>query len=144
MANTTQIEQRKVELVKQLEESRGSILGTKMLLDEQIASKKEAIKASLNLPKKVKKSFTAEPLKSSLIALGTGLTASILFRKRGATKRNQQKEKSTKKSISAAVTLALLKPVLQRLAMHYFHQWLDRREQQQAQQLSYPHRKELL
>ena len=145
MAATNQIEQRKLALVKKLDESRGSILGAKLLLDEQIGTKKASLQATLNVPKRVKNSFMLQPLKSSLIALGSGLTASLFLRGRSKRKRKHPKvEKAAKQSVSAALTLAVLRPILQRAALHYYHQWLDKREQQQAQDLSFQNRREML
>jgi hypothetical protein len=143
MAAANQIEQRKLALVKQLEESRSSILGAKLLLDEQVATKKASLQESLNVPKRVKHSFMSQPLKSSLIAAGSGLAASIFLRGRSKKKRKHPKvEKAAKQSVSAALTLAVLKPILQRTAMHFYHQWLEKREQQQrAHELSFQSRR---
>lgn len=145
MAAANQIEQRKLELVKQLESSRGSILGAKLLIDEQLAAKKSSLQESLNVPKRVKNSFAQTPLKSSAIAVGSGLVASLFLRGRRKKKNKSPKaEKAAKQSVSAALTIAVLKPVLQRAALHFFHQWLDKREQKRALKLSFHNRKGML
>ena len=145
MAATNQIEQRKLALVQQLEASRGSLLGAKLLLDEQVASKKASLKESLNLPQRVKQSFTQQPFKSGLIALGSGLAASLFLRGRSKkASKHPKAEKVAKQSLSATLILAVLKPILQRTAMQFYHQWLEKREQQRQQELGFPNRQERL
>ncbi|MGJ8673420.1 hypothetical protein [Rubritalea sp.] len=145
MAATNQIEQRKLALVKQLEESRSSILGAKLLIDEQFSSKKSALQEALNVPKRVKNSFMIQPLKTSIIAVSSGLAASLFLRGRNKRKKKHPKlAKAAKQSVSTALTLAVLRPILQRAALHFYHEWLDKKEQQRAKELSFQKRQEML
>jgi hypothetical protein len=130
MATTDQVERRKLELVKQLEESRRSILGAKLLVDEQVAAKKAAVREALNFPQRIKQAFLNQPVKASAIAAGSGLLASIFLR--GKKKKSAKHEKAAKRSVTAALSLAILKPILQRAAIHFYHRWLEQREAQKA------------
>ncbi|MFC5051492.1 hypothetical protein ACFPK9_12845 [Rubritalea spongiae] len=149
MAATNQIEQQKLILVKQLEESRTTLLGAKLLLDEQLSTKKLKVQETLNFPKRVKSSFELQPLKSSLIAAGSGIIASLFLRhrkKRAKHRRNKLAKmgQAPSHSISKVLALAVLRPVVQRIATNFYHQWLDKREQQQVQELSFQNRRKML
>ncbi|MFC4994005.1 hypothetical protein [Rubritalea tangerina] len=124
MARTNQSEQRKLELVAQLEDARTSMLGAKLLLDEQLADKKASLTEALNVPKRVKKAFMEQPIKSFSVALASGLGASIFFKKKP---KKQNTEKVAKASVLTGLFLAVLKPILQRLALQYSQQWLAQR-----------------
>ena len=124
MAATDQTEQRKLELVAQLADARNSVLGAKLLLDEQISEKKSAISEFINLPKRIKRSFTKQPVKSFGVAIASGLGASFIL-KRKSNKKSQQK--AMKRSVFSGLILAIARPILQRLALQYSQQWLARR-----------------
>ena len=124
MAATDQTEQRKLELVEQLADARSSVLGAKLLLDDQITEKKSALSEFLNFPKRIKRSFTEQPAKSFGIAIASGLGASFLL-KRKSNKKSQQK--AIKRSVFTGLTLAIVRPILQRLALQYSQQWLAQR-----------------
>lgn len=124
MATTDQTEQRKLELVAQLADSRKSVLGAKLLIDEQIAEKKSAVCKFLNLPKLIKRSFTEKPVKSFGLALLSGLGASFVLKKK--TKRKSQ-PKAEKRSVVSSFTLAIAGPILKKLALQYSQQWLAQR-----------------
>ncbi len=124
MAATDQTEQRKLELVAQLADARKSVLGAKLLLDDQVTEKKSEISDFINFPKRIKRSFTKQPVKSFGVALVSGLGASFLL-KRKSNKKSQQK--TIKRSVFTGLTLAIVRPILQRLALQYSQQWLAHR-----------------
>jgi len=124
MAATDQTEQRKLELVEQLADTRASVLGAKLLLDDQITEKKSALSEFINFPKRIKRSFTEQPAKSFAVAIASGLGASFLL-KRKSNKKSQQK--AMKRSVFTGFTLAIARPILQRLALQYSQQWLAQR-----------------
>ena len=124
MAATDQIEQRKLALVEQLADARSSVLGAKLMLDDQITEKKSAISEFLNFPKRIKRRFTEQPVKSFAVAIAAGLGASFLL-KRKPNKKSQQKV--VKRSIFTGLTLSIARPVLQKLVLQYSQQWLTQR-----------------
>ena len=124
MAATDQTEQRKLELVEQLEDARISVLGAKLLLDDHIIEKKSALSEFLNFPKRIKRSFTKQPVKSFGIAIASGLGVSLILKK-GSNRKPQPK--AVKRSVLTGLTLAIARPLLQRLALQYSQQWLTQR-----------------
>lgn len=131
MASTIEIEKRKLELVQRIDESRTSVLGAKLLLDDQIAEKKANLRETLNVPKKLKRSFAEQPVKSFGIAIASGLGASILMKRKP---RHPKVNKAAKRSIIASVTVAVLRPMLQRAVMQYSQQWLANRAESKLTQ----------
>ncbi|MEO1857244.1 MAG: hypothetical protein ABGY95_07775 [Rubritalea sp.] len=124
MASTDQTEQRKLELIVQLAEARSSVLGAKLLLDDQISEKKSAISDFLNFPKRVKRSFTEQPAMSFGVAIASGLGLSFILKRKP---NKQPQQKAVKRSAISAVTFALARPILQKLAVQYSQQWLAQR-----------------
>ena len=124
MAATDQTEQRKLDLVEQLADARSSVLGAKLLLDDQITEKKSALSEFLNFPKRIKRSFAKQPAKSFGVALASGLAASFILKKRSNRK---TQPKAMKRSVLTGLTLAIARPILQRLALQYSQQWLAQR-----------------
>lgn len=137
MASTNQSEERKLEILQRIEESRNSVLGAKILLDEQISN-------TLNVPKRLKNSFSEKPAKSFGIALATGLGASLLLRAKSKRKKKKaqllQFSKPAKSSLLSGVAIAVLKPVIQKLIVQYSQQWIAQRTAApQAQAATRPH-----
>lgn len=124
MASTTEIEKRKLELVQQIDESRNSVLGAKLLLDEQIAEKKASLAEALNIPKKLKRSFTEQPVKSFGIAIASGLGASLFMKRKP---KYPKANKTAKRSILASLVVAAVRPIIQRAVVQYSQQWLAQR-----------------
>lgn len=124
MAATDQNEHRKLELVAQLQESRKSVLGAKLLLNDQLTEKKSALAEFLNLPKRIKKSFTEQPAKSFAVAMASGLAAVLVLKRKPNT---QKQHKAVKRSVFSSLALTIARPMLQRLALQYSQQWLTRR-----------------
>ena len=131
MAATDQIEKRKLELVQQIEKSRNSVLGGKHLLDEQITEKKASLKEALDIPQRLKTAFLEKPLKSFGIATASGLTASFLLKRKS---KRKKVVKPVKTSLVSGLTIAVLKPILQRVIMQYAQQWLTQRAKQKIAQ----------
>ena len=124
MASTDQNEHRKLELVAQLQDARNSVLGAKLLLDDQLTEKKSALTEFLNLPKRIKNSFTQQPAKSFAVAMASGLGAVLLFKRKP---NNKSQHKAVKRSVFTGLALTIARPILQRLAIQYSQQWLTRR-----------------
>ncbi len=124
MASTDQTEQRKLELVAQLADARSSVLGAKLLLDDQITEKKSAVSEALNFPKRIKRSFTEQPAKSFGVAIASGLGASFFLKKKA---KRKSLPKADKRCVLTALTLSIARPILQRLAVQYSQQWLAQR-----------------
>ncbi|MFT5882235.1 MAG: hypothetical protein ACI9FG_000735 [Crocinitomicaceae bacterium] len=124
MAATDQTEQRKLALVKQLADARISVLGAKLILDEKITEKKSALSEFLNFPKRIKRGFSEQPVKSFAIAIASGLGASFLLKRKSNTKSQQ---KAIKHSVFKGLTLSIARPILQKLILQYSQQWLAQR-----------------
>lgn len=131
MAATDQIEKRKLELVQQIEKSRNSVLNGKLLLDEQITEKKASLKKALNIPQRLKTAFLEKPLKSFSIATASGLTTLLLLKRKSKCKKVV---KPVKTSLVSSLTIAVLKPILQRVIMQYSQQWLAQKAKQKIAQ----------
>ena len=130
MASRTEIEKQKLALVARISESRNAVHGAKLLLDEQIAVKKSAVKEALNVPKRVKSAFIQKPAKSFGIALASGLGASIFLKKKAKAnraKKNFAYAKPPKKSFAASLGMSIIRPILQKMALQYSQQWLAQR-----------------
>lgn len=133
MASRTEIEKQKLALVQRISESRNAVHGAKLLLDEQVADKKAAVKEALNVPKRVKSAFIQKPVKSFGIALASGLGASLFLKKKSKAKRAKQNmayAKQPKKSLIASLGVSILRPILQKMALQYSQQWLAQRAEQ--------------
>lgn len=130
MASTTEIEQQKRALVERIAESRNAVHGAKLLLDEQIACKKASIKETLDVPKRIQLAFREKPAKSFGIALASGLGASIFLKKKSKAKLAKQTKthpSAPKKTLLVSMGIAIIRPVLQKLALQYSQQWLSQR-----------------
>lgn len=124
MASTDQNEHRKLELVAQLQDARNSVLGAKLLLDDQLTEKKSALIEFLNFPKRIKNSFAQQPAKSFALAMSSGLGAVLLFKRKPNKK---SRNNAVKRSVFTGLVLTIARPILQRLAIQYSQQWLTRR-----------------
>lgn len=116
MAATTQSEQRKQQLVEQLQDSRHSLLNGKILLDEQLANKKEALFYTLNFPRRIQQAVSQQPKKYFGAALLTGLGISFFSRRR--TKTQVELGPRAKRSLISTLALALIKPAIKRLILN--------------------------
>lgn len=119
MASGNEIEQRKLALVRQMEEHRNSIVGAKLLLNDQIASRKSAIKEKLNVPKKIKQSIKEQSTKWLVGALASGTV--LAFLGRGRSKR--KKEIAKKRSILLTLLIALCKPFIKKFVINTVKQY---------------------
>ncbi|GAA5496151.1 hypothetical protein Rhal01_02333 [Rubritalea halochordaticola] len=119
MAAGNEIEQRKLALVQQMEEHRNSITGAKLLLNDQITSRKSALKEKLNVPKKIKQSIQEKSTKWLIGALASGTVMAFLGRRRS--KRKQENKK--KKSIFLTLLIALSRPFIKKYLVNTLRQY---------------------
>lgn len=139
-------QQRKLELAQQLANHRQSIAVQKEQLTHQIISKKEAIQAKLNVPRRIKASVTNNPKKWFIGSTIAGLVLTRIFRSshRRQIISSSVTEAKSSKSLLTTVALMVAKPLVksfimrkakgyiaQRIAARYMHQHLEAYENQQ-------------
>lgn len=145
MASTNE-QQRKIELARQLALHRQSIAVQKEQLTHQIISKKEAIQEKLNVPKRIKAAVSNNPKKWFIGSAIAGLVLTRIFR--GSRRRQivsaSVAEAKPSKSLLTTVALMVAKPLVksfimrkakgyiaQRIAARYMHQHPEAYEEHQ-------------
>ncbi len=129
-------ERRKLELIEQLDDSRNSLLGSFILIDEQLEDKRRFVKECSKLPQKVATVLPRGSIQKLGIAAVTGL---FLSRIKG---RKQKKVSITEPSNSGAfknLIWLLIRPMLQKAVLDQSRSWLtkfiDKRDDSRQSQL---------
>jgi len=113
MASGNEKQQRKLELVQQLNNQRSSLIGGRDVLQQQFANKSQSLKNAINVPKRIKASIQTDSKKWITGAIVTGLAASLLTRKSRKVKIQQQYQPYIKKrSLTSTLFINFAKPAI--------------------------------
>lgn len=117
------IERRKLELIEQLDDSRNSMLGSFILIDEQLENKRRYFKECAQFPQKIAKLLPKGSYQKLSIAAISGIFLSKLMSRN----RNKlSKSASRNSSLFKTLTLLLLKPLLQKVLLEQSRSWISR------------------
>ncbi|WP_018969263.1 hypothetical protein [Rubritalea marina] len=127
------IERRKLELCHQIDEARQSMVGSLILLDEQVKEKRSMVDKCAQFPKKIGDFFSQGPMQKAIVAAAGGLALSTVMRSKKHAKAKQPSGKPSS-SILKSLVLILLKPMIQRILLEKSRVWLAKyMEKQHAQ-----------
>lgn len=109
MASRNETQQRKLELVAQLDTQRNAITGGRHIFKQQFTNRTQSLKDKLNIPKRIKTSVRTHQTKWILGALGTGLAIAFL---KGRSKSSRAVSTAKKRTLVSAILLAVLRPMV--------------------------------